>query len=141
LQLVVYFALLLAGWLALQLVLRLALRLASPDVDGVLKPLATCRWSDAAVLTSICRTGVRNGVRTGVRYGVRNGVRTLDSEDCREVACHLPFRWYRLADIYMSMPSVPRITAIAGGGSRSDRCVSLAVTLLIFAFSLDRPAA
>jgi hypothetical protein len=40
----------------------------------------------------------------------------------------------------MSMPSAPESTAIAEG-SRSDRCVSLAVALLTFAFCVDRPAA
>ncbi len=40
----------------------------------------------------------------------------------------------------MPMSSVREFAAIAGG-SRSDRCVSLAVALLIFASWLDRPAA
>jgi hypothetical protein len=40
----------------------------------------------------------------------------------------------------MSMPSVLN-SPQSPGASRSDRCVSLAVALLIFAFWVDRPAA
>jgi hypothetical protein len=124
-QLVVYFALL------------LALRLAPSDVDGGSKSLAACRWSDRAALTSICRTGVRNEVRTGVRPGVR----TLDREDRSEIAWRLAFRRHRLADIYMSMSSVPEFAAVAGGLAVRLAAVSLAVALLTFAFWVDRPAA
>jgi hypothetical protein len=49
LQLVVYFALL----LALRLVLRLALRLASPNTGGDAKPLVACDWDDVASLTYV----------------------------------------------------------------------------------------
>lgn len=43
------------------------------------------------------------------------GVRTPDSGDCLKTACRLAFQRHGLADIYMSMPSVPEFTAIAGG--------------------------
>ncbi len=69
------------------------------------------------------------------------GVRTPDSGDCLKTACHLAFQRHGLADIYMSMPSVPELTAIAGGARGPTRCVSLAVALLIFALWVDRPAA
>jgi hypothetical protein len=68
------------------------------------------------------------------------GVRTPVSEDCLKTACHLAFRRHGLADIYMPMRSSPN-SPQSPGARRSDRCVSLAVTLLIFAFWVDRPAA
>jgi hypothetical protein len=124
-----------------QLIVYFALLLALPGADGDAKPLVACDWDDAASLTSICRTGVRIGVRFGVRNGVRMGVRTPNSKNCLKTACHLAFRRHRLADIYMSMQSVPEIRRNRRGARGPTRCVSLAVALLIFALWVDRPAA
>jgi hypothetical protein len=80
------------------------------------------------------------GVHVGVSLGVPIGVHRALRRKPLRAACSLAMRRLGFADIYLSMSSIRGTTAIAGG-SRLDRCVSLAVALLTFAFWVDRPAA